>query len=144
LDISFGSIGVLRPAELEIFVQSAVHPICGLHFVGGKPATEAPVDTLVKQHPHETVSISRSFASSRKAITCSRVTDGNPAEKVVDCVTGFDVIEQGLHRNPCAIKHCGAAHHLGATADNRLFHGNTLRSNPRGVYVDSGDTSETL
>ena len=67
-----------------------------------------------------------------------------PFEKVVDCVTGFDVIEQGLYRNPCAIKHCGAAHHLGATADNRLFHGNTLPSNPREVYVDSGDTSETL
>jgi hypothetical protein len=53
----------------------------GLHFVGGKLAAEAPVDALVEQHPHETVSISRSFASSRNAMTCSRVTDGNPSRK---------------------------------------------------------------
>src|SRR5262249_43304661 len=53
----------------------------GPHFVGCNLAAEPPVDTLVEQHPHETVSISRSFASSRKAITCSRVPDGNPSRK---------------------------------------------------------------
>src|SRR6266436_8689929 len=57
---------------------SVVHPILtrGLNLVGSKLAAEAPVDKLVEQHPHETVSISRSFASSRKAMTCSRVTEG--------------------------------------------------------------------
>ena len=45
-----------------------------------------------------------------------------PHEKVSDCFARFEVIEQSLHRNSCAIEHCGAAHHLGATADNWLFH----------------------
>src|SRR5206468_12876756 len=45
-----------------------------------------------------------------------------PFEKVIDCVARFEVIEQSLHRDSCAIEHCGAAHHLGATADNWLFH----------------------
>src|SRR5580700_9130130 len=41
-------------------------------------ARKPPVDALVEQNSHETDSTSFSFASSRKAITCSRVTAGKP------------------------------------------------------------------
>jgi hypothetical protein len=58
-----------------------------------------------------------------------------PFEKFIDCVARFEVIEQSLDRNSCAIEHWGAAHHLGATADNWLFHVDKLQSYPRGVQV---------
>jgi len=67
--------------QLAILERRPPHLPRGLYFVGCKLAAEWPVDALVEQHPHETVSISRSFASSRKTITCSRVTDGNPSRK---------------------------------------------------------------
>jgi uncharacterized protein (DUF433 family) len=44
-------------------------------------ARETPIDALVKQHSHGTAAIARSFASSRKAMTCSRFTDGKPFRK---------------------------------------------------------------
>ena len=53
-----------------------------------------------------------------------------PFEKVNDCIARLDVIEQGLHRNSCAIEHCGAAHHLGASADNWLFHAEKITPTP--------------
>jgi len=67
--------------QLSILERRPSHLTRGLHLMGGEFTTEAPVNTLVEQYPHETISISRSFASSRKAITCSRVTDGNPSRK---------------------------------------------------------------
>src|SRR5208282_2355124 len=42
---------------------------------------QAPVDAFVEQDLHDAASITRSFASSRKAMTCSRVTEGNPWRK---------------------------------------------------------------
>ena len=41
LDASFGSIGVLRPVELEIFVQSAIHPICRAVFTSWNASSRA-------------------------------------------------------------------------------------------------------
>ena len=67
--------------QFSIFERRPPHLTRRLHLVRSKLAAEAPVNTFVEQHPHETVSISRSFASSRKAMTCSRVTDGNPSRK---------------------------------------------------------------
>jgi hypothetical protein len=67
--------------QLAILERHPPHLTRGLDLVDSEFAAEAPVDALVQQHLHATVSISRSFASSRKAMTCSRVTDGNPARK---------------------------------------------------------------
>jgi len=53
-----------------------------------------------------------------------------PFEKIIDCVARFDVIEQGLDRNSCAIEHCGAAHHLGTTVDNWLCHADKITPIP--------------
>jgi hypothetical protein len=44
-----------------------------------KLAREPPVNALVEENPHVTDATSRSFAASRKAMTCSRVTVGKPA-----------------------------------------------------------------
>ena len=44
-------------------------------------AAEAPVNAFVEEDLHEAASITRSLASSRKAMTCSRVTVGNPWRK---------------------------------------------------------------
>ena len=51
--------------QLSILERRPPHLTRGPHLVAIGLAAEAPVDTLVEQHPHETVSISRSFASSR-------------------------------------------------------------------------------
>ena len=40
---------------------------------------QSTVDTLVEKKLHDATGIIRAFASSRKAITCSRVTVGNPS-----------------------------------------------------------------
>jgi hypothetical protein len=42
---------------------------------------EAPVYALVEQDPHVAEATTRAFASSRKAMTCSRFTVGNPSRK---------------------------------------------------------------
>jgi hypothetical protein len=64
---------------------SVVHPHLtrGLYLVGSKLAAEAPVDTLVEEHPHETVSISRSFASEETNDLLARHRR-EPFEKVID------------------------------------------------------------
>ena len=55
-------------------------------------------------------------------MTCSRVTDGNPARKFVDRLTRFETVKQGLHRDSGPVKHGGATHDFGAARDDRLFH----------------------
>ena len=47
--------------QLSILERCPSHLTRGLDLMGSKLAAEAPVDTLVEQHPHETVSISRSL-----------------------------------------------------------------------------------
>jgi len=42
-------------------------------------ARETPVDAFVEQYPHVADATTRAFASSRKAMTCSRFTVGNPS-----------------------------------------------------------------
>ncbi|SLM49428.1 protein of unknown function [Nitrospira japonica] len=42
---------------------------------------QSTIDTLVEEKFHEATGNMRVFASSRKAITCSRVTVGNPSRK---------------------------------------------------------------
>jgi hypothetical protein len=49
--------------------------------VADNVAREPPIDTFVEKHLYDAASIIRSFACSRKAMTCSRVTDGNPSRK---------------------------------------------------------------
>jgi hypothetical protein len=58
-----------------------------------------------------------------------------PFEKVIDRVPRFNVIEQSLHRNSCAVENCGAAHHLGTAADNWMFHATRLHPYPPGVQA---------
>jgi hypothetical protein len=43
--------------------------------------TVLPIDAFVEQDLHEAASTIRVLASSKKAMTCSRVTDGNPSRK---------------------------------------------------------------
>lgn len=42
---------------------------------------DAPINTFVEKNLQGAVDMVRFFASSRNAITCSRVTDGNPSRK---------------------------------------------------------------
>src|SRR5580704_13894535 len=57
------------------------HLTNGLHVVTDDLTRQTPVDAFVEKNLHEAASITRVFASSRKAMTCSRVTDGNPSRK---------------------------------------------------------------
>jgi hypothetical protein len=75
---------------------------------GGKP----PIDAFVEQDLHEAASIIRVLASSRKAMTCRH--RWKPFEEIVDRLTGFEIVKQGLYRNSCPVKHGGAAHDFGA------------------------------
>jgi hypothetical protein len=34
-------------------------------------------------------------------------------EKIINRFAGFKVVKQGLHRNPCSVEHCSAAHYIG-------------------------------
>jgi hypothetical protein len=43
-------------------------------------------------------------------------------EKIVDRFAGLEVVEEGLHGNSRPMEHNSAAHHVGATRDNRLLH----------------------
>jgi hypothetical protein len=44
-------------------------------------ARKAPIDAFVDKNSREAASIIRFFASFRSAMTCSRVTAGNPSRK---------------------------------------------------------------
>jgi hypothetical protein len=59
----------------------AAHLAGGLHVMSRNIAGEAPVDAFVEQNLHEAASTICVLASSRKAMTRSRVTDGNPSRK---------------------------------------------------------------
>ena len=52
-----------------------------LDLVADDVTGEAPVKALVEEDPHEKEAISRSFACSRKAMTCFLPTDGKPSRK---------------------------------------------------------------
>lgn len=49
------------------------------HLVPNDIPYKAPVDALVEEALHEAVATRRSFACSGNSMTCSRLTDGNPA-----------------------------------------------------------------
>src|SRR4029077_1056033 len=72
---SFGSQG----KQFAILNGGPSHLPGGSHVVTDKGAGKTPIDALVQQNSHEADSTSFSFASSRKAITCSRVTEGKPS-----------------------------------------------------------------
>src|SRR5439155_1912513 len=65
--------------QLPIFDRSPAHLPGSLDVMADDVARQAPVNTFVEQNPHETDSMSRSLACSKKAITCFRVTDGKPS-----------------------------------------------------------------
>ena len=44
-------------------------------------ARQAPVNAFIQKNSHEVDSMRRSFASSRNAMTCSPLTEGNPVTK---------------------------------------------------------------
>src|SRR5208283_2380759 len=67
--------------QFSIFDGSPTHLTSGLNVVTDDITRQAPVDTFVEKNLHDAASITRSFASSRKAMTCSRVRDGNPSRK---------------------------------------------------------------
>ena len=66
-----GAVVNTRPAE----------PRHRLNFVSMEVVSKPAVDTLVEQHSHGVVSINRSLAISRNAMTCSRATLGKPSRK---------------------------------------------------------------
>jgi hypothetical protein len=86
-----GQVSIYRDEYIEVFggkrQQLAIrdgrpsHLASGLDVVPDDITRQAPVDTFVEKNPHEAAAITRAFASSRNAMTCSRVTDGNPARK---------------------------------------------------------------
>jgi hypothetical protein len=67
--------------QLTILDRRPAHLTSDLDVVTDDIAPQAPVDALVEKDLQDAASITRSFASSRKAMTCSRVTDGNPSRK---------------------------------------------------------------
>jgi hypothetical protein len=67
--------------QFPVFDRSPTNLTGCLDVMGGQLACETPIDTFVQEHLHQAASISRSFACSRKAMTCARVTDGKPSRK---------------------------------------------------------------
>src|ERR1700722_15464088 len=65
--------------QLAILDRGPPHLFGGLDVVADNSARKAPIDALIEQDSHGTDSTSFSFASSRKAITCARVTVGKPS-----------------------------------------------------------------
>jgi len=61
-------------------------------------------------------------------------------EEIIDCFTRLKVIQQRLHRDSRPVEHGSAAHHVGATGDNRLFHGNRLCLNRIVFNIKGNDT----
>ena len=68
-----------KSEQFAISNRCPTHLLCGLDLVIDDVTSQPPVDTFVEEDFHETDSISRSFACSRNAMTCSRVTDGKPS-----------------------------------------------------------------
>jgi hypothetical protein len=67
--------------EVAVANRRPSHFRGGLHGVTGKLPRQPAVNTLVEENPHEAEATIRAFAFSRKAITCSRLTVGNPSRK---------------------------------------------------------------
>jgi hypothetical protein len=61
--------------QRSVLDRRPTHLSGAIHFVPDDLTHQPPIDTLVEKHLHETDLSIRSFAPSRKAITCSRVTD---------------------------------------------------------------------
>src|SRR5262249_10720060 len=68
-----------RGQQFSVLDARPAHLSGCLDVVSGDVARQSPVDAFIEQHLHETDWTSRSFASSKKAMTCSRVTDGKPS-----------------------------------------------------------------
>jgi hypothetical protein len=82
--MSFNGNPRSRPAPVPdrstgILGGRPAHLTSGLDVVTDDIARQAPVDALVEKDPHDAASITRSFASSKKAMTCLRVAEGNPS-----------------------------------------------------------------
>ena len=80
-DVPDDAMAIERSPQNNREGAGPTHLTDGLDIVTDNVTRQAPVNALVEEDSHDTVSINRSFASSRKAMTCSRVTDGNPSRK---------------------------------------------------------------
>ena len=60
---------------------------------------------------------------------------GKTGPKIVDRLSGFQVIKERLNRHPSAGKNCCAPHHFGAARDNWLSHTVRLLPTPRLVQL---------
>jgi len=67
--------------QLTVLNGRPPHLSRGLDVMTDDVSRQPPIDAFVDQDSHETLATSRSFASSRKAITCSRETVGKPSRK---------------------------------------------------------------
>jgi hypothetical protein len=67
--------------QLTVLDRRPAHLTSRFDIVADDIARQAPVDAFVQERLHEAASIARAFASSRKVITWSRGTDGNPSRK---------------------------------------------------------------
>src|ERR1700682_4986537 len=65
--------------QLSILDRRPAHLTSGLDVVANDITSQTPIDAFVEQNLHEAASTIRVLASSRNAMTCSRVTDGKPA-----------------------------------------------------------------
>ncbi len=84
-----GQVAVNRHKDIELFLRTPKQLTvldtspAGLrnrdHFMAINLFGQSMVDTLVKKNLHEATASIRALASSRKAITCSRETVGNPS-----------------------------------------------------------------
>jgi len=68
------------PLEREVTIDS--HKSVELaNLVANEVSREPAVNALIQENPHDAEATMRAFASSRKAITCSRLTVGKPSRK---------------------------------------------------------------
>ncbi len=119
-------------------------PICGtVHIVTVAIARQAAVHAFVEQDPHAAVATSRSVASSRKVMTCSRVTVGKLVEEVVDRVTGFQVVQQRLNWHTCAGEHRSSSHRVGRSRNEREWE-QSYRASLAATGRVARDTRHTL
>src|ERR1041385_5504821 len=57
------------------------HLVRRLDFMADDVARKPSVNALIDEYLHEAAATRRSFACSRNSMTCSRLTEGNPARK---------------------------------------------------------------
>ena len=63
--------------ELSVLDARPAQLVRSFHVMTRDVACQTPIHALVKEYSHVEAATSWSFASSRKAITCSRLTEGN-------------------------------------------------------------------